>query len=226
MRILDSNPHLMPAFLGFVFTAFIVVMGFALARKMRHDLLPSGTPTRGQKTGDNASFSLSTFDGVIRSLRDQQAEMEKSHAVETLAAKEAGSIQEAVWNNLETGVVYFNSAGIVRQVNPAAKMLLGYVSPFHMHVRDIFRGVTNLRLSEPDANLKVSKGSGGENMAEVVEACTLEGAVLRNLEAEYQTPAGKASVLKMTVAPVRGAKGDALGTVVLVVDFSANIRLS
>jgi signal transduction histidine kinase len=111
-------------------------------------------------------------------------------------------------------VLLFNPAGLVQQANHAAKSILGYASPLGLHARDLFRGVSSVRMApgEPDSSLEALTGA--------VEQALRKGSAFRRLEADYQTPAGERRVLGITLSPVRTAGGDTLGAACLVSDLT------
>jgi signal transduction histidine kinase len=122
-------------------------------------------------------------------------------------------VSEAVLSNLPSGVLLFANNGMVRQANPSARAILGFGVLFGMHARDIFRRVTAVRRegmgeTTPDA------------LVEAIDQCLRHGLPFRRIEADYQTPAGDRRVLGITVSPVRGTLGEALGAACLISDLT------
>ena len=74
------------------------------------------------------------------------------HKSERERAQVSENVSSAVLSNLPSGVLLFNPAGLVQQANEAAKSILGYASPLGLHARDLFRGVSTVRMAtgEPE----------------------------------------------------------------------------
>ena len=124
----------------------------------------------GRQDGSEAEISVkredSLEDGLLGS--DHFPTTAKQQAAET------ENISEAVLSNLTSGVVLLNTAGLVQQVNPAAKTILGYASPVHFHARDLFKGVSALR------GLEESISEGNTGLLEAVENCVRAGRPARS----------------------------------------------
>src|SRR5205085_11743726 len=82
-----------------------------------------------------------------------------------------------------------------------------------MHARDIFRGATAVRreglAQEPP-----------EALLESIDQCLRHGLPFRRIEADYRTPANEQRVLGITVSPVRGTLGEAMGAACLISDLT------
>jgi signal transduction histidine kinase len=205
--------------LGF---AFLLVLGFVLVvrrwrRKIREEASLGGERTPGD---EGSGFALAAYHGVIQRLKEQEQELERLRQAERERARASANLSEAVLSNLASGVLLFSPAGLVQQANPAARAILGYASPSGLHAREVFRGVVALR---PEAG---NASSGPAALLEAVEAALRQGASFRRLEADYQTPAGEARVLGLTLSPVRGAAGENLGATCLISDLTEISRLA
>jgi signal transduction histidine kinase len=116
-------------------------------------------------------------------------------------------------------VLFFNTAGLLRQANPAARLLLGFASPVGMGVGDLWRGATLRR--EGDAT-KFDALTVEEALAPALRG----EAVVRGLLLDYQTPEGKRRVLELTVSAVMAEDASMIGTAFVLTDKTelAHIR--
>jgi PAS domain S-box-containing protein len=174
------------------FAFFIAALFMRTLRKKFSDdaSLPEATATSDQ-------LPLHTYHAVIQQLKQQKHELLALQQSEHRRAKTSENLSAAVLSNLSCGVLFFNSNGLVRQANPAAKDILGIASPSGMNADAIFRecdAIHGIRL-------------------------TLEnGTPLKRMEAEYRTPSGENRVIGVTASPVPATDGTALGVACLVED--------
>jgi two-component system, NtrC family, sensor histidine kinase AtoS len=185
-----------------------------LVRKVRIRLTVDESENFRPVNASSTSFTLAAYQGVIQRLKEQEAELQALRQSARREAAETENISEAVLSNLTSGVVLFNTAGLVQQVNLAAKNILGYASPVHFHARDAFKGVTALR------GLDESNTEGNARLLEALENCVRAGRPARRLEADYTTPSGQRRTLGITLSPVRSAKGEPLGAACLISDLT------
>lgn len=214
MRVLLANPVLLKlALLSVLLFLVLLVAGiwlYSIRKRMLQDV--RNMAERPAAQGDVA-FSLAAYNGVIQKLKEQEAELQKLRQSERGRAATSESTSEAVLSNLSSGVLLFSNNGMVRQANPSAKSILGYGALYGMHARDIFRGVSGVR----------REGFGEDAPGALVEAidqCLRHGLPFRRIEADYRTPAGEPRVLGITVSPVRGTLGEAMGAACLVSDLT------
>ncbi|MCI0402015.1 MAG: ATP-binding protein [Acidobacteria bacterium] len=194
---------------------FAFAGGWMLIRRMRRTLTQEPTeaaPRRNAEPGPE--FAAAAVQAVIARLKEQEIELERLRKAEYSRAQTSENISAAVLSNLSSGVLLFGPALLVRQANEAARSILGYASPTGLHAREVFQGAGNLRL-DPSA-----PGPTPASLADAVELCLRSGASLRRLEADYTTPSGEKRVLGITLSPVRGAAGEALGAACLVSDLT------
>lgn len=218
MKLL-ANPEFMRIAIPVAISAIVFLAAVVLAavwiRGLRKRLLEErelGTP-RPAAGEDALGFSLAAYNGVIQRLKEQELELQGLRQAERGRAATSESISEAVLSNLTSGVLLFGNTGMVRQANAAAKSILGYASPYGLHARDIFRGVTSVRHDGlGDAN--------ADSLLEALDQCLRHGLPFRRIEAAYVTPAGERRVLGITISPVRGAVGEAMGVACLVSDLT------
>lgn len=196
----------------------LVVAGtVTIWRLLRRKLIPESMPSR--PAVDAAEFQMAAYQGVIQRLKEQEKELERLRQAESARAATSENISQAVLSNLTSGVLLFNLTGTVRQANDAAKAILGYASPFGLHGRDLFRGVSKVRRETGEEK------SSPQALVEALEQALRQGQAFRRLEAEYVTPAGDSRVLGITLSPVRAPGGEPLGATCLVSDLTEVARL-
>ena len=111
----------------------------------------------------------------------------------------------AVLSNLSCGVLVFGVNGLVNTSNPAAKAILGFASTTGMSADDIFRGAVISRGPASQAGAFDDETAASNDpvcVADEVDVVLREGSNRRQVEAEYETPAGDKRFLAVTVSPV------------------------
>jgi PAS domain-containing protein len=204
------NPILMRAGLVFIVAGFAFVLAIVVIRKMRRGLtdvqseIEEGTTSLDQ-------LPLHTYHAVIQQLKQQKHELTAQHQMERRLAKATENISAAVLSHLSSGVVFFNTAGMVRQANRAAKSILGYASPIGMSAKEIFR----------DATHDAVAGRGTSALSEAVMEALKDGTVLSGARTEYRTPANEERTIEVTMSPVMGPDNKLLGAACLFTDNTA-----
>ena len=89
------------------------------------------------------------YHAVIQQLKQQKHELAVQQLSERRKAKASDTLSSTVLANLSSGVLFFNTAGLVRQANAAARNMLGFASPVGLHVADLFRTATPRASSWP-----------------------------------------------------------------------------
>jgi signal transduction histidine kinase len=215
-----TNPLVMKMIFTFFLAALAFVAGVLLIRYLRRSIREESDLAESSRPVESGAFEAAAYQGVIQRLKEQERELERLHQIEKARAAKSENVSEAVLSNLSSGVVLFDSAGLVRQANAAARSILGYASAFGLHARDLFRGAGPVRSDGPEAD------TPPETMVAAVEAALREGRSFRRLEADYVTPAQEARVLGVTLSPVRGRDGSSLGAACLVSDLTEIADLS
>jgi PAS domain-containing protein len=197
-----------PMFLRMAAVAFAAliafVFGWVVIRRLKQGLQDEG------RSADPAteSFPLHTYHAVIQQLKQQKHELESLQQAERRRAKTTENISAAVLSNLSCGVVFFNTAGLVKQANSAARRILGLASPIGMNARELFRHTSVF-----------DKSRGAVlNLADVIASAGRNAAGFRGDDTDYTTPAGEARVLEITVSPVYAANAELLGSACLIDD--------
>jgi signal transduction histidine kinase len=221
MNHLLQNPVVLKSAVAFVLTGFFIVIGLIIIRRVRREIVSAEEPKR--VSADTPGFSLAAYEGVITRIKEQERELATLRRSEAERARESATVSEAIVSNLPSGVILFNTAGLVRQANPAARALLGYASPSSMHLRGIFKSVSAVRFT---TDAITSADAPADQLAAAIEHSIRENVQYRRIEADYATPAGEKRVLGITVSPVRHPSGEALGAACLLTDLTDITRLS
>lgn len=232
MKIL-ANPIILRAAVVLFCSTFAFVFGLILIRLLRKSI------TEDAEISSEAAPSLDTlplhvFNTVIHQLKQQQQDDKAQAHAEQTRARTNEALNHAVISNLSCGVLIFGTNGLVKTSNPAAKAILGFVSPTGMSAEDIFRGAVISRPLADDARQTsdpTSNESSNETIcvADEVAASLRPGARSRQAEAEqvlteYETPAQEKRFLAVTVTPVAAGDGTLLG-VACVIDDRSELEL-
>jgi signal transduction histidine kinase len=223
MNNLLQNPVVLKSIIAFCLTCFFILIGFIVIRKIRQEIVVAEEPKR--ISGENTGFSLAAYEGVITRLKEQERELATLRRSEAERARESATVSEAIVSNLPSGVILFNTTGLVRQANPAARALLGYASPSSMHLRGIFKSVSAVRFTT-DSTSTSADAAPADQLCSAIERSIRESVQHRRIEADYNTPAGEKRVLGINVSPVRHPSGEALGAACLLTDLTDITRLS
>ncbi|MFZ0796445.1 MAG: hypothetical protein WAM98_01550, partial [Terriglobales bacterium] len=127
-----------------------------------------------------------------------------------------------ILSNLPCGVLFFNTSGLVRQANSAARKLLGFASPVGLHAADLFRSAT-LRPESHSSQSGSNSGSGSPSSVGQALAPALMGkSAVRGLVLNYfprdKESHGKSRVLEVTASPVLAEDASLMGTTLVLTD--------
>jgi len=232
VRVL-TNPVLLRALIVLFCASFAFLLGLIFIRLLRKsisdeaDLSPDTAPSL-------ETLPLHVYNTVIQQLKQQKHELHVQSQAEQHRARLTETFSHAVLSNLSCGVLVFGPNGLVKTTNPAAKEILGFASTTGMSAEDIFRGAS-LREGNghsentppdnpnPDDTLEVSDAP--VSLADEVDAVLHHGSKRRQVYAEYETPAGQARFLEVTVSPVPGSDDGLLGVACLINDLSELERI-
>ena len=214
------NPIAVKMLFVAVMVIFMFVLCVSLMRSLRRKLAEEAEiPSTGASTAQAMAFGA--YQGVIAQLREQEKSLQRRREQEQLQAAAAEAIQEAVLSNLSAGVLFFDRQGLVRQANRAARLLLGYQSPFSLHIRDIFRGITRIYwLQQGD------EAASPAPLVQAIQQLLRDGGDLPRTRIDYLTPAGQRRVLAVTATTVLTKDGTILGASCLVDDHTEITELS
>lgn len=149
------------------------------------------------------------YHAVIQQLKQQKHELTTQQLSERRKAKASDTLSSTVLANLSSGVLFFNTAGLVRQANAAARKVLGFASPVGLGVADLFRTAT----------LRAPNGSASGSSVEQALAPALSGkSTVRGLLLNYVTRDGESRVLEVTASAVLAEDASLLGTALVVTD--------
>jgi nitrogen fixation/metabolism regulation signal transduction histidine kinase len=224
-----ANPLFLRAALVLVCATFAFLLGLLVARKLRKNIVAEGA----LMAGTNASLDtlpLHLYNTVIQQLKQQKHELLVQSQAEQSRAKTNENFSQTVLSNLSCGVLVFGANGLVKAANPAAKAILGFASTIGMSADDIFRAATVHSAKLAVAN--VSQATLDEaldapvQVIDEVHSVLREGTKRRQIESDYETPAGEKRFLSITVSQVPAADGNLLGVTCLINDLSElqNIR--
>jgi nitrogen fixation/metabolism regulation signal transduction histidine kinase len=149
------------------------------------------------------------YHAVIQQLKQQKHELTTQQLSERRKAKASDTLSSTVLANLSSGVLFFNTAGLVRQANAAARQLLAFASPVGLGVADLFRTAT----------LRTPGGPASESSVEEALAPALSGkSTVRGLLLNYVTRDGESRVLEVTASAVLAEDASLLGTALVLTD--------
>jgi nitrogen fixation/metabolism regulation signal transduction histidine kinase len=210
---LFTNPVFLRMVAVFLAGAFAFFVGVVLMKKIKRRLQEDQGLAEGNPAAD--SFPLHTYHAVIQQLKQQKHELQALQQAERRRSRTTESLSAAVLSNLSSGVLFFNTAGLVRQANSAAKSILGFAAPAGMNAHDLFRSAT----------LEGKKELGISTAAEAVSSTLKHATVFRRLEIDYVTPAGQRRVLDLTVSPVYAADAQLLGASCVIQDQTEVVEM-
>jgi len=214
MKLLTS-PLFLRGTLVFFVAAFAFVMAIVLMRRIRRSLVQP-TAALGESPSSLESLPLQTYHAVIQELKQQKHELSAQQQSDRRRAKATENLSAAVLSNLSSGVLFFNTQGLVRQANQAAKNILGFASLVGMNAVEIFRETP---ASDAGADVSFATAAGA------IRATLRDRVAVKRLQVEYVSPAMEQRVLEITVSPVADADSSLLGAACLVADVTAIAQL-
>jgi len=156
---------------------------------------------------------IHSYHAVIQELKQQKHELAAQQLSERRKARASDALSAAIFANLSGGVLFFNTAGLLRQANPAARQLLGFASPIGMGLADLFRM----------ARLRGNDGAPDQQEPSLLEAVApaLTGErVIRNVLFDFVAPDGTQRALELAASPVLGEDARPMGTAFVLTDKS------
>jgi PAS domain-containing protein len=184
-------------------------LGLFLIRRLRKNLVVEPESLNYAPLAAEG-LPVHAYHAVIQQLKQQKHELATQQLSDRRKAKASDSLSSTVLSNLSCGVLFLNTAGLVRQANSAARKLLGFASPVGLHVADLFHRAS-LRLENP--------GSGSEASVEQALAPALAGkSAVRGLVVNHFTRDGESHVFEATASPVLAEDASFMGTTLLLTD--------
>ena len=197
--------------MGLLLFAAIAAFGLGLfaIRRLRKNLVPEPESLNYAPLAAEG-LPVHAYHAVIQQLKQQKHELTAQQLSERRKAKASDTLSSTILSNLSCGVLFFNTSGLVRQANAAARKLLGFASPVGLRAADLFRTAT-LR---PENN-----SSGSESSVEQALAPALAGkSAVRGLVVNYFTRDGESHVLELTASPVLAEDASLMGTTLVLTD--------
>lgn len=212
MRLL-MNPLVNPMILRMGLLLFAAMAAFGLGlfsiRRLRKNLVPEPESLNYAPLAAEG-LPVHAYHAVIQQLKQQKHELTAQQLSERRKARASDTLSSTILSNLSCGVLFFNTSGLVRQANAAARKLLGFASPVGLRATDLFRTAT-LR---PENN-----SSGSESSVEQALASALAGkSTVRGLVVNYFTRDGESHVLELTASPVLSEDASLMGTTLVLTD--------
>jgi nitrogen fixation/metabolism regulation signal transduction histidine kinase len=209
-----TNPILLRAIAVLFCAGIAFLVGLFFVRALRKNIDDEADLSDAQP-GSLDALPLNLYNTVIQQLKQQKHELQVQSQAEQHRARTTENFSQAVLSNLTSGVLVFGSNGLVKTSNPAGKSILGFASVNGMSAKDIFRGSVIKPASAPG-----EQASDPASVADEVHAVLREGSKRRQLQTEYETPAGEKRVLSITVSQVPAVDGSLLGVTCLINDLS------
>ncbi len=212
---------------GLVLFASIAAFGlgwFAI-RHLRRNLAP-GIESLSQAPLPAEGLPVHAYQAVIQQLKQQKQELSAQRLSERRKAKASDALSSTILSNLSCGVLFFNTSGLVRQANSAARKLLGFASPVGLHAADVFLTATlrpenNSSRSDSGSDSGSGSNSGPGSPSSVGQALApaLAGkSAVRGLVLNYFPREGESLVLEVAASPVLAEDASLMGTTVVLTD--------
>jgi PAS domain-containing protein len=206
-----------PMALRMALLLFAAIAAFGLGlfsiRRLRKNLVPEPESLNHAPLAAEG-LPVHAYHAVIQQLKQQKHELATQQLSERRKAKASDTLSSTILSNLSCGVLFFNTSGLVRQANSAARKLLGFASPVGLHAADLFRTAT-LRPEHYGSG----SGSGSESSVEQALAPALAGkSAVRGLVLDYFTRDGESHVLEVTASPVLAEDASLMGTTLVLTD--------
>ncbi|HEY1400641.1 MAG TPA: PAS domain-containing protein [Terriglobales bacterium] len=216
MRLLMNPVALRMGLLLFVAIAAFG-LGLFVIRRLREDLVAEPESLNYAPLAAEG-LPVHAYHAVIQQLKQQKHELATQRLAERRKSKASDTLSSTVLSNLSCGVLFFNTSGLVRQANSAARKLLGFASPVGLHASDLFRTAT-LRPENHSSSSSLSSGSSSEASVEKALAPALAGkSAVRGLVLNYFAPDGESHVLDVTASPVLAEDASVMGTTLVLTD--------
>jgi len=219
-----ANPVLLRAAIVLFCSTFAFLLGLlfmrALKKKITEERDFSATPSPTLET-----LPLHLYNTVIQQLKQQKHELQVQTKAEQHRARTNENFSQAVLSNLSCGVLVFGANGLVKTSNPSAKTILGFASATGMSADDIFRGAVVGSTNAAASALEDEASDEPVCLADEIRAVLREDSKRRQVEAEYETPAGERRFIEVTVSALPSVDGGLLGVACLINDLSELERI-
>ena len=199
--------------MGLLLFAAIAAFGLGLftIRLLRKNLLSESDSLNSSPLAPEG-LPVHAYHAVIQQLKQQKHELAAQQLSDRRKAKASDTLSSTILSNLSCGVLFFNTSGLVRQANAAARKVLGFASPVGLDIGDLFRTATLRREhNTPDS------GSGSSVEQALAPALAGKSAV-RGLVVNFVAPDGESHILEVTASPVLAEDASLMGTTLLLTD--------
>lgn len=228
-----ANPVVLRAVVVFVCATCAFLLGLVVIRRLRKSFAQEADLSEASSSLE--ALPLHLYSNVIQQLKQQKHELHVQTQAEQNRARITETFSQAVLSNLCSGVLVFGPNGLVKTSNPAAKEILGFASATGMSAENIFRGAVVCSAGPASGD---GRGTGvlpdetpdetldePVRLADEVDAVLHGGSRRRQVEAQYQTPAGERRFLSVTVSPVPATDRSLLGVACVINDLSELDRI-
>jgi len=195
------------------------LLGFYLIRRLRKKITEESDLSDGAGHSID-SLPLHLYNTVIQQLKQQKHELQVQSQAEQQRARTTENFSQIVLSNLSCGVLVFGSNGLVKTANPAAKSILGFASTTGMSAENIFRAAAVHSSGTTPAVFPDETPDAPVRLVDEIHTVLREGSKRRQIEADYECPAGEKRYLRMTISRVPAADGGLLGVACVINDLS------
>ena len=198
---------------------FVSIAAFGLGlftiRLLRKNLVSESESLNSSPLASEG-LPVHAYHAVIQQLKQQKHELTTQQLSERRKAKASDTLSSTILSNLSCGVLFFNTSGLVRQANAAARTLLGFASPVGLDVGDLFR---TARLRPENNTPDPSSGSSsGLSVSQALAPALAGKSVVRGLVVNFFAPDGESHVLDVTASPVLAEDASLMGTTLVLTD--------
>jgi PAS domain-containing protein len=204
-----------PMALRMALLLFVAMVSFGLAlftiRLLRKNLLSESESLNSSPLAAEG-LPVHAYHAVIQQLKQQKHELAIQQLSDRRKAKASDTLSSTILSNLSCGVLFLNTAGLVRQANAAARKLLGFASPVGLHAADLFRTTT----VRPENNS--SDSSSSSTVVQALAPALAGKSAVRGLVVNFFTPDGESHILEVTASPVLAEDASLMGTTLVLTD--------
>jgi PAS domain-containing protein len=203
------NPIVLRMGLVFLLAGAAFFIAVILVRRLRKNFVDEAESIPHAPLASEG-LPVHAFQAVIQQLKQEKHALTAQQMAERRRAKASDTLSATVLANLSCGVLFFNTAGLVRQANAAARKFLGFASPIGLSIDHLFRNA-------------VVRGEAGETQAEASVRHALSQALsgetaIRGVLVDYTTRGGERLVLELAASPILADDASLLGTTVVLTD--------
>ncbi len=203
------NPMVLRMGILFVLASAAFFLGVILIRRLRSNLVAEsdGLP---QAPLASEGLPVHAFQAVIQQLKQEKHALTAQQLAERRRAKASDTLSATVLANLSCGVLFFNTSGLVRQANAAARKFLGFASPVGLSVDDLFRSAT--------VRDESGRTQTGVSVRQALAQALSGQIAVRGLLADYRTRDGDKLLLELTASPILADDATLMGTAIVLTD--------